>query len=38
MPLPVIDYEAITYLFGVVIVSLAVFWSINKAIVIAKSH
>jgi hypothetical protein len=32
MPLPTIDSEAIVYLFGVVIASLAIYWGINKAI------
>jgi len=36
--LPNIDYAAISYLFGVVSASLALFWSINKAIIMAKSH
>jgi len=36
--LPVIDYEAVSYLFSVVIASVAGFWSINKAIIFAKSH
>jgi len=36
--LPIFDFETITYLFSVVIASLAIFWSINKAIIFAKTH
>jgi hypothetical protein len=36
--LPNIDFEAVSYLFGVTLACISVFWSINKAIIIAKSH
>jgi len=38
MPLPALDYQTVFILYSSVIASLAVFWSINKAIIIAKSH
>jgi len=38
MPLPILDLIVISELFGVVIASLSVFWGINKAIIISKSH
>jgi len=38
MSLPSMNIEAITVLFTTVLVSLAVVWGINKAIIIAKSH
>jgi hypothetical protein len=38
MPLPIANIEQIVYLFTTFSVTLAIFWSINKAIFIAKSH
>lgn len=34
--LPNIQYQEITYLFGTVITALAVFWGINKAVIMSK--
>jgi len=36
--LPNINYGVISVLFGFVVVALGTFWSIHKAIIIAKSH
>jgi hypothetical protein len=36
LELPSINYPQLSNLFGVVLVTLAVFWAINKAILISK--
>jgi hypothetical protein len=36
--LPNLDIAEISYLFTAVLTTVAVFWSINKAIIFAKTH
>jgi len=38
MNLPTLNIDEIVYLFGAVLATLAIFWSLNKAIIIAKKH
>lgn len=38
MDLPTLQIDNISFLFGTMIVTLSVFWGINKAIIISKSN
>jgi hypothetical protein len=38
LELPALNIDEIVYLFGVIASALAIFWGINKAIIISKSH
>lgn len=38
MTLPILEIEVFGYLFGTVLAALSLMWSVNKAIIIAKSH